>query len=656
MKKLFLLSGTYLVVLLATAQIKTDTLDAKKAVFQADSLFEAGNYDIALEKLAKANITYQKYSLWNSYFNVEYKIAECYIRQGKYDEAKAFAEEQLTVLDKQPKIKTYFNPLFINALGQIQLNKGRTDLALEQFQKALESAPANAIYLSDIYNNLGVAQWDNGNTDLAVEYQLKALNLRRQAFGENHIKTAAIYNNLGLTYSRTDQEKSLEYYQKALIIYQNIYKDGMQPALAIAYSNIGFIYGQKKDYNKALDNFEKVLGIWTKIYGPEHPKVAFTYGNIGQIFTDRNSFAKAKENLETALNVYVKYEGKKHPDVANTLNQIGNLLEKQGKFKEAAQFFHNAIIANSPTFNNADLYANPFATDYYNANFLLTYLSLKSRALENIHFQKTLKRKDLLMALKCLETSDTLIDNIRQSRTSKADKIALGAIATDVYENGIKLCLALADVSVNKRYWNEKAFYFNEKSKSAVLLEAISETQAKNFAGIPDSLLEKEKQLKADIAFNEQKVAENASNAKLDKLYRDKLFALNRKYEAFSKKLEIQFPEYYNLKFNVSIANVADIQKAIDKKTALISYFNTDNAGRLYVFVVTKSDFCITDVTKNPDFEKLINGLRNSILHNSSETYFETHFINNYFPKHLQLKNSLSFPMENWEPFLLKHY
>jgi len=606
------------------SQVKSDTIVAKKAISKADSLCEAGNYELSIVKYKDASAIYKKYNLWNGYFNTESKLADTYISQGKYDEAQVFIDQRIGELALFPKMAPYFNPLFTSALGQVLLYKGRTDLALEKFQNALDDSPTNAFYIAEIYNKLGVGQWVNGNTDLALEYQLKALNLRRQSYGEFHIKTAATYNNIGLSYNSTNPDKALEYYQKALNIYQLVYKDGRQPALAITYSNIGFVYKQKRDFNKALDNFENVLNIWTKIYSTNHPSVAFAYSNIGQIFIERGSYAKAQVNLQMALNIYLKYFGDKYPEVANTYNQLGNLYEKQQKHKEALVYFHKALIANSPGFNVANLYENPSALDYYNPNLLLTSLTLKSRALENIHFQKTLKRRDLLTALYCLETADTLLDIIRQSRTSKADKIALGITASEVYENGIKLCLALADVSLSNRKWNEKAFYFNEKSKSAVLLEAISETQAKNFAGIPDTLLERERQLKADIAFYEQKMAENAANPQIEKTFRERLFGVNRQYEAFSKRLEKQFPAYYNLKFNIGIATVADIQRNLDKNAALISYFNTENVGSIFIFLITKSKLKIIDRAKNPQFEKLIVGLRNSIVFNNSITYFET--------------------------------
>lgn len=632
--------------IIAFAQSIQKNINAIDQVLVADSLFEAGNFEASIKKIDEANVQFSKAKNAKALYYNAHKICLNNLRLGKYDEVQVFALEQINSLAQNTELKDFFKPLFLSVLGEVQLIKGRTDKALEFYNQALASASEKVAEIDEIYSRIGVANWVNGNADLALEFHIKALNYRKQYYGEMHIKTAAIYNNIGLTYSRTEPNKALEYYAKALEIYIGKYKNGNQPSLAIIYSNVGYIYSQQKDYNKALDNFEQALNIWTKIYTGSHPSVAFIYSNLGQIFLQRNSFAKAETNLNLALDIYLKYFGNKYPDVASTYNQLGNLYEKQNKDKTALSYFQKAIIANSQNFGSENPYLNPSSSDYYDPNIMLTSLTLKARALENIHFQHTLKRRDLKMALACLETADTLLDRIRQSRTSKADKIALGALASEVYENGIKLSLDLADVSLSSKAWNKKAFYFNEKSKAAVLLESISETQAKNFAGIPDSLLEKENQLKADISFFEQKLAENANNAKMDKFYRDKLFALNRNFEMFTKRLEANFPEYYNLKFNVNISQVADIQKHLDKETALISYFNAENNKRIYVFVITKNKLKVVNSDKNPEFEKLLIGYRNSIIYQSTETYFNTAYAlyQQLIPKSLKVSNLIIVP------------
>jgi hypothetical protein len=122
-----------------------------------------------------------------------------------------------------------------------------------------------------------------------------------------------------------------------------------------------------------------------------------------------------------------------------------------------------------------------------------THCFLKAKALEGRHFGKTLKFTDLELGIKTLQRCDTLIDKLRQQSTNESDKISLGVIASEVYANGVHMAFEASDVALKKKTYRELAFYFAEKSKSAVLLEAISESDAKSFAGIPAPLLEEEK-------------------------------------------------------------------------------------------------------------------------------------------------------------------
>jgi CHAT domain-containing protein/Tfp pilus assembly protein PilF len=605
---------------LGFAEIPKDTIAAKKLFLKIDTLFEKGEYENALTQSASLSEYYKSIKKNAQYHLVQQKRAEILSRMGDYEKANETVNNSLVEISEQkgmivPKI------LLINSLGYLYLTKGRNDLALEKFKEALSICPANLFSeYSETLNNLGLAYWNGGNTDLALEHYEKALSIRKEKYGENHKKTAAIYNNIGLLYSASDANKALENYSKALKIYQKIYGESKNLSLAIAYNNLGIIYRQQKDFNAAIINFDKVLAIYTAIYSEKHPNVAFTYSNIGQVFLERNSFTKAEENFKMALNIYVQNFGEKHPEIANTRNLLGTLYLNQDKYKSAVNEFQQALGANHISFSDKNIYQNPTVQGYYNANLLLTSLSLKSQALEQYHFNKSLKKKDLIHSLSTLMTCDTLIDHIRQSRTNKADKVALGAIASDIYESAIKICLDLAEVSINSKYYENLAFYFNEKSKASVLLEAISESNAKQFAGIPDSLLEKERQLKAEIAFYEQKLAEKP-DSKLEKSYRDKLFSQNRVFEKFTNDLGKNYPDYYNLKFNVSIVKSNELSPKMNKNTALLSYFIGDKSGRVYIFIVSAKGLKVVNVAKLPDLEKQITALRNSIKFDVPESF-----------------------------------
>ncbi|MDX2194853.1 MAG: CHAT domain-containing tetratricopeptide repeat protein [Cytophagales bacterium] len=609
-----------LFIVLSSAMAYAQNVDVKKTIFTADSLFVQGEYDKALLLYAPMKDT--KYRL---------RYAECHAKTGRLDEATDIISNIYN-----SDLSTINNTYALNIYSFIQLSRGKIDKAIELYNKALIMAANNKDDQIECLKNLGVAYWQAGNNSLATEHLTKALNLATELSGEKSARVAAIYNNMGLVHTGENDDKALEYYQKALQTYQNFYKE-WHPSLAIAYTNIGIIYQNKKDYIKALDNFDRALIIWKNLYGEWHPNFAFTIINIGKVLMERGSYAKAEQNFMQAYDILTKNFGKKNPEISVVYNLLGTIKEKNNDLKSAIVYYHKALIANAPDFDNLSITQNPPTANYYNANLLLTTYTLKAKALENYYIFKTLKKKHLMASMDLYLRCDTLIDNIRRSRVNKSDKISLGVVSNEVYDQAINTCLMLADVNINKKKYHELAFYFNEKSKSAVLLESISESNAKSFAGIPDTVLDMEAKLKADISYHEQKIAQK-SDEKTDKKLRDKLFELNRTYEKFTKNMEQSYPEYYNLKFNVYIARVKDLQKSIPDNTMLISYFASEQKSRMYIFKVTSKRFMVQNVPLSANYQKNITAMRNVIKFKVAESFNQVSYelYRQLFPGNLQ--------------------
>jgi CHAT domain-containing protein/Tfp pilus assembly protein PilF len=448
---------------------------------------------------------------------------------------------------------------------------------------------------------------------------MRSLAIRQKYLKENNEWIAASYNDLGLVYSQIDKDKALEYYEKALVIYQKLHGND-HPKIAISKTNIAFIYSELELYGDATNNFESALKTWEKIYPQAHPTKAFLLFSLGKTYEKIGNAQAAKGYFDRALTMYEQSYGKKHPDIASVLNAVGNMRLSENKYDEALDYFQRALAANVSNFSSTDLNVNPQLTNYYNGNTLLYSLLNKAQALEARYYGKTIKIKDLELAVTTLQVCDTLIDRLRQQISNESDKISLGVIANDVYANGVRIAYETGVVAFKKKSWYALSFFFAEKSKSAVLLESISDVNAKSFARIPDDLLGEERKLKAEIALTAQRLAQKPSEQE-EKQLRETAFKLNRNYEAFIKGLEVKFPQYYNLKFNAASPSIADLQSKMDNKTAILSYFMDDKAGHLYVFVITKQNYKIIDRAVTADFDKYITGLRNSLFFNDQETY-----------------------------------
>jgi CHAT domain-containing protein/predicted negative regulator of RcsB-dependent stress response len=581
-----------------------------------DSLISDAQYDRAgaqVEEVLLKTVDSQERVI------LENKKAEIAIRAGKFDEA----ERILEVIKLKPL------PGFLQAVTQINqgflyLNQGRNDLALTTLLEALhhleKERKQNTLEGAQLLSHLGNLYLATGKYSQAEEQLTMAFTIRAHLVKENSDLIAGSLNDLGLVYSTIDDNKALDYYEKALKIYEQNHGK-THPKIAIANTNIGLVYRAIEFYGDAINNLESALAIWEQIYPRQaHPTKAFVLFNLGQTYLKMGNKSAAQGFYDRALKAYQESYGKKHPGISTVLNAIGVLKLSSNDYDEALTYFQQAITSNVSDFNNANFSRNPGLKNYYSGNTLLFSLLNKAEALEAKHYGKSLRFSELTLAIKTLQVCDSLIDDLRQQITNESDKILLGTIATDVYAAGVRIAYEAASVAAIKKNWHELAFYFAEKSKSAVLLEAISDSNAKSFSGIPEDLLEKEKKLKSEIALTAQKLALKPTDSE-EQYLRQMHYALNREYENFTKQLETQFPSYYNLKFNVATPTINNLQSKLNDVTAIVSYFVDEKNNQIYIFQITSKKFRIQSHQLSKDFQRNLNGLRNSIVYNELKTF-----------------------------------
>ena len=91
----------------------------------------------------------------------------------------------------------------------------------------------------------------------------------------------------------------------------------------------------------------------------------------------------------------------------------------------------------------------------------------------------------------------------------------------------------------------------------------------KQYAGLPEDFIQKEKDLQIDIGFYTRKVYEekckemDVNSTKLT-LWEGKLFGLHEAYNNLYDRIRRQYPEYYNLKYQTSTATLEELQKNIE--------------------------------------------------------------------------------------------
>lgn len=613
-------SGFILFLLFTGSALSAQTIHHPE-IQQIDQLLFDSKFDEAIEFADKFTADASELSIL-----LANKKAEALIQLGKYEQASALCDEVHSRAQKSKK-PAMLGAITLSTRGFLYLNQGQADQALELLEQAsvtlnAENAP---LYLARTLAYLSQAYSSTGKYAQAEEQLQMALSIRQDQLPETHELIAASYNDLGMVYSQTDVDKALDYFDKAIEMYAKLHGTD-HPKIAIANTNMAIAYRSLKLYGDAITNFEDALRIWQSIYSRPHPSQAFVMLNLGQTYAIMGELNTALTYYEKALAIYESTHGKKHPDIASTYNLIGKLKVTQGKFDEGLAIYQQALIANVGNFDSTDINQNPDGTTFYNGNQLLYSIMYKAQALEGRYFGKTLKQKDLDGAILNLQNCDQLIDRLRQQTTNESDKITLGAIANEVYADGARIAHELSEVAFRGRQrYRELSFYFAEKSKAAVLLDAISDTHAKSFAGIPDELLEEERGLKSALALVNQKLAQKPSEDE-EKYLRETVFHLNQSYQAFIKNLEKEYPEYFNLKYNSTSPSIAQVQELLPENTAILSYFIDDynNRNQLYSYIITKKKFRIQSKRIPADYNKYLTGYRNSIYFLDQHAFIET--------------------------------
>jgi CHAT domain-containing protein len=255
---------------------------------------------------------------------------------------------------------------------------------------------------------------------------------------------------------------------------------------------------------------------------------------------------------------------------------------------------------------------------------LLKTLKLKADIFSIISNKESTKY--LEYSLLNYQLASKLADMIRIGFKAEGSKFLLGDQTSDLYSNAVKTSLRL--FSINEDISSkEQAFNFIEKSKSAVLQEGLLESRARQFANLPQSVLDDEKEVKKDISFYKtqlQKELQKRDQKDILKIleHQNRLFGLNQKYDEFVLSLEKNNPAYYELKYQTKAITISEIQKQLDVKTALLQYFVGDSS--IYIASVTNENFELFELKKPDNFSELVRTFYSAVIKSENEKYISS--------------------------------
>lgn len=567
-------------------------------------------YSIAMEFFNKAISLLGKYPDEELRGRVYYMMAYTASNIGDYFNATAYSSISLSLKKKQygnlnPDLVTEYISIAANNDGLRNYEK-----AIEYADEGLRVAIANPdsvdpLNVGILYQVKGLSFMEIGDYNKGNLNYEKALEIFERNSLQSNERYISILDNLGTSfYYLGKSDKCSYYYNKGIASRSGI--DGMYINLC---SNYAIILAEQK---KELEG-EKVLEAALK------RTKRTTTGEIRDYFDLLSKYAdylrENKIDLDKAQEFYIdcySYLSKNPNDIIlNTkiITGYAQVLFDLNKPDDALDTIQSLIVKNCTGFKPADRFANPDLANLKPDKVIWDILGVRYKILRRLYSAE--KRFEILeSAAKTADLRVAVFERIRIKIGEEGSRILLGNSNRDAYLDGIEsynLCYTITD----RPEYLEKAFEISEKSKAASLLASAREMKAIKYH-IPVEKADLENGLQKEISLYEAEITRESNNlvpdtAKINVL-RDYILAASNKSDSLRKYFEINYPDYYELKYDTRVIKTDNVTKVLGRRSNYISYVLSDSS--LYILLINKKHKKLVTVKTGGDFKSIINEYR----------------------------------------------
>lgn len=313
--------------------------------------------------------------------------------QGEDISAREILDTGATQLDEhlsdQPRIRAELR----RSIGTVYAYLGLYQAAATQFRDAvaLHEDLDDPAGLGRSLSGLGEALLDLGQLDEAALIHERALNLRRQTFGDVSIPVAYSLSELGyVRFSAGDYVASDALGREALTILEQSgatdddYYSNLLHSLAqslqiqdrlteaeqffrrslewdldhhgerhtnslTSLHDLASVLVQLERFVEAEPLFLKVAAIETDMLGPDYPQHNLTLNSLGQLYQKMERLDDAERYLRDAVEHARRVRGAEHPHTAYLIVGLVNLLNERARFDEAQSLVDEALAIYAAT-------------------------------------------------------------------------------------------------------------------------------------------------------------------------------------------------------------------------------------------------------------------------------------------------------------------
>ena len=450
-----------------------------------------------------------------------------------------------------------------------------------------------------------------------------------------------IYNLLGLSaFENHTFVNSVTHFQTGLALKPN------ESDRAMLSHNIGRSYRElgSENLHLSLNYLQKAVRFYNKT---DSGNAARSFVELAQTQLKLKDYKSATASALQSLNLRAIVMPSEMPE---SYRVLGEIEAQQGAWANALAFYQNDLKVLVPNFSDDDVLKNSVVdvSDFDRKVELVEVLSLKIDAL-NILYQQTGNRAYLEAALSTTVFADALMQQLRHEMLDEVSKFFWNVTALPLYEKGIRAADELFNIT-HQDSFRLLAFNFCRRTKAPVLTDALHENRIKNFAGVPDAVLQRERDLKTQIASAQKEVIDNANVPAL----KQKLNESRRQLNELQDTLHRQYARYYRIAYESPLPGITELQNNLTDSTLAVEYFLGKDT--IYMYAWTKHNGFQSFKSPRPldfdtRFDHLLRSLRDQDLiqdKSDSSQYANQWFCDNAFVFYeLLLKQPLSYFNKN---------
>jgi len=444
----------------------------------------------------------------------------------------------------------------------------------------------------------------DGNYDRAKEYYQKAyVNLQ----GNNNtlgFKGRTLYRNMGSLY------KSLEEYDLAEEVLLNLLKfEGeVHPTdMATNYYYLGDIQRLLGNYSESEKYFRKIFTIHDQYMTPDHHRKIYDFLGYGILMDSLKMYHKADQYYIDAVRIAKHNYGFHDLRTAKVLQSTGDHFQLAGEQDTALAYYQQSIFSMVPEYDVAGYAYNPPAEQVHDNLFYLGLLKSKASVLKDLAgmaIDAEDRMQKIMAEYSSYQTSISIIDQLRNSYLSDRSKMYLSENERETYERCVESAYQCYELSGDPEYLNQ-AFMVAEKAKYATLLSVLQREQTIALAGIPDSIVQIDYSLRKELSFQQELLIDSQDDTPLDTTAIEhsqaRIFQIKAQIESLNKRLERDYPAYYNLLYNQQVLGPDALRKKLRSSEKLLEYFYTSKY--LYRFELSRQGFDCNRIPLGVEFD-----------------------------------------------------